>query len=414
MKITLKSSNVIVTLMVAACSLHVLRNLSNFYFVLYGLVILIAWLMFYSYQGEKKSPINLAISVLWIYAALLSIITYLTSDIKIESPLIGIQRLFFTLPVLLIITSYSSFVNNLIVYKVALFFGIIGALSIPYQISFGTIEWLAEPGERAGLVRHTTILGSLTTYGALVGAYILATLYLVKNNIKSFLIITILIVGAIYSLQKAAILSISLAFIFAYILNLIDIRKIIFLIVVIAIVGIILYSIIDYEYLTGFQLFFQNMFGLGDASKYSDVTMTESINSRLSELPAELVKLWGLSHMLLGIGVYGAAGGLGYPGLPHPHNLVIELFSMFGVLSFFIFLLSIRFVISAVKVIVRRENKCSFEAFNLGMILLTVLPAILSGGLIYHPVSGIIFFNALTSFYKFKKSQRALSFPLQQ
>ncbi len=406
MKITLRSADIIVSMMVAACSLHVLRNLSNLYFAFYGVVILISWLMFYSYQGKKTSPINIAISILWIYAALLSVITFLFSEIKVESPLIGIQRLFFTLPVLLIITSYSSFVNNVLVYKVALFFGVIGALSIPYQISFGAIDWLAEPGERAGLVRYTTTLGSLTTYGSLVGAYLLASLYLIKNSFLSFLIIVVLIIGGIFSLQKAAILSIALAFLIAYALNLLTFKKIIFLVSLTTVSGFVLYSAIDYELLSGFQLFFENVFGLGDSSKYSDVTITESINARLSELPAELLRLWGFSHMLLGVGVYGAGGGLGYPELPHPHNLVIELFSMFGVLSILIFFLSLKFALSAVRVFIKRENRCSFEAFSVGMILLVVLPATLSGGLIYHPVAGVILFNALTSIYKFRKSKR--------
>jgi len=396
-------------ILIALGSVHVFRNVSEFYILFYGAVAILVLLQFVVNKASRLSVISLFIIIAWLFACLNTFATYTFSSITLESPLLGIQRLMFTLPILLWITSSLDYASRINVFRVCLFFGVVAALSLPYQIIFGAITWLADTGERSGLVRYTTTLGSLTIFGNLAGAYLLMSLYLVRSSIFSVSLALLIVVAGVLSLQKAALGSLLIGVFFAFKLGLMSSRRLCAFVIISIIAGCFSIFFVNQDLFAGLKLFILNFMGIGDEAQFSDRTVIESFIDRFTKLPAEVFKYWGYPHVLIGVGAYGAAGSLGYPEIPHPHNLAVELLALFGVLAIPMLAFFLKYFLLSIKYIIWPGGECLFVRFSMAVFVVTLVPSVLSGGLLYHPISGVIFANSLALiFFAIKKNTNSL------
>ncbi len=384
--------------LVVAVNLHVLRNLTDAYFILVSLAVLFAAVQFFAHKKKPKISIGLiVVFFLWLYACAMTVFTSIAWSAPLGDPYVGILRLSFSLPILLILISNCSYVDARKVFSISLFFGFLAALSLMYQYAFGAITWLAEPGERSGLVRYATTLGSLTAFGGVAGVYILLTAYLFRERNSVFFVffvMTVFLVAALLSLQKAAIVSVLLGFVLALRLGLLSSRSFSVIFVGVALLGVAFSWYADDELVAGLRSFMENVFNTGDPSRYSDNTLAGSVVERFGSLPARVFEYWG-ENLLLGVGAYGASGGLGYPDLPHPHNLVVEVVAVFGFVGGVLLCYLGYLFVYSVWNLFGSNNKPLQSRLGMGIYIAVITPAMFSGGVLYHPVSGVLVILAI-------------------
>jgi len=308
--------------------LHLMRNISVFYFAIQWLLLLSAFFICRKSANVMTTQIIGGILFCLWYAVIMS---FFYSDLY-GDPLIGIARLTFILPyIVLFFVLQRNQGESLYVWKILVLFVAIAVLTIPYQMFFGHITWFAEPGERAGILRYASLAGSLTSLGGVLGAVFFVSFFLF-NGITRFLLAIIFIIGSILSLQKAAIggVLLSLALLFwsgrlrfsaGFITGVL-----LFIVVTFTIFSSVSEPIRDFP-----LLFLKGAFGFADEQDMTDSTIQQSIIDRFTELPFESLNFFGLSSIVYGIGVFGGAGGLGYADYPMMHNLIGETFIIFGI-----------------------------------------------------------------------------------
>ena len=118
-------------------------------------------------------------------------------------------------PRMLVMPLTAFFLFNLIkkkkqfyrILNIYLFFGVLGSLSLIYQVFFGALDFLTIPGGRMNLVRYSTSFGSLTSYGATVGILLLVLVMLepTKSVLKISLGIFLFSLCGIITLSKAGL-----------------------------------------------------------------------------------------------------------------------------------------------------------------------------------------------------------------
>ena len=100
------------------------------------------------------------------------------------------------------------------VLNVYFVFSIIAALSILYQIYFGSLDFLVDSSQRGGLERFASTAGSLTAYGGAVGVMLILTLTFIRKISLKFIFFTLLTITAIASLSKAGLMNVLIALLF--------------------------------------------------------------------------------------------------------------------------------------------------------------------------------------------------------
>lgn len=195
---------------------HILRNLSGaYYLVLAGFCGLFFLLFINNWRDIKYSALGIFVIFFWTYASLVSVLWFdLYGDYSI-----GIFRLWASLP-LLFVAMVLARDNLKVPMQLISFFFSLAALSFLWQYVFGPIEWFAEASERAGGARFASLVGSLTAYGVMVGVPALASLFYLKGWAR-VVCFFLLCLGAMLSLQKAALANIVIVLFFAYWLKLI-------------------------------------------------------------------------------------------------------------------------------------------------------------------------------------------------
>ena len=169
--------------------------------------------------------------------------------------------------------------------------------------------------------------------------------------------------------------------------------------------------LISFDYISSYfehHILYLSLIFSGDSSTVGDVSMMQSIYDRLIELPMILYEYWGFQSLIIGVGVYGGSGGLGYPELPMAHNLFVEILAIFGFLvgTVLIYYL-IKFCALSLKNIV---GNCTRRLTLASSVFLTlVLTNTFSGSLFYHPVIGLIFWFALSEIVRQKSDAQNLN-----
>lgn len=310
-------------------------------------------------------------------------------------------RYFFLVPffifALIAIDSYEAVIVALKSYA---FFVVIGALSIFYQVVFGPISWFAEASEREGLVRFSSLLGSLTAYGVYSVFALPVIIFLFHGKFSRIAMLIVVVTGMLLTLQKAAVMNI---FAFLVLTFFYEHRRVKLGVVISSLVGIIAlfaaYSL-DISYVVSTV---DNVLRLRSDSGLSDVSVYKSVIDRLWALPAKLYELHGVLGMAFGVGMVGGSGTLGFINFPMSHNGLFDLLFIGGVLNLLAFL-SVWFVILG------RIRHCSKNQFGLGsgkllickvslyIWLLFIINFIFSGILYFQPYGGVVFYTLLVFF----------------
>lgn len=371
--------------------LHLLRNLSPLY---YALILIVGCsLILHACTHRSKSFWMVALAILFVitYVSTLSVTTPFGGN-----PFIGLFRLFLLAPFVLYIFSVKpSSTEDYMFWWIVILFSCLASLSLVFQLFTGPVSWFAESSfGRAGVNRFSSLAGSLTAYGALLPAPIVASALLAKVRPIKYLIILLLLAGAFISLQKMALGTAGLA------IMLIAIRSYrsftltkssLFRGAGYSLAAVLVLSLL-YNIFSDAP-YFQYFMSLLDPSRdaVGDVSMEESIGERLVSLPFAAVNFWArINNDWLGVGVVGAGGGLGYPEFPMPHNIIYETFLVYGfplsvlILGFLSYVAMLAFVN-----VIKRTSDLVFVSS--ACFLLLLLPSIFSGGLLYHPVIGLIF-----------------------
>ena len=392
-------------LIFSVCLLHITRNLSVVYFGVWAATAALAFIIFlqtpYHY---KMRDIALALVVgIYGYVALTSL--YWSQDYG--EPVTGLARLVFIAPALIGMIYTLNAKSFPAYYTIWLGFGVLAALSLPAQFVLGSVSWFAESSERAGTDRFGSLAGSVTVFGNLVGALIFIALIRKGNFLLSAAITVIILVGAVASLQKAALGSALIGLISAVLASRARLSTVASLAVALVVALGLIFTLADY-YARGIVLgYVQNILGTGDASRASDVTFVESMISRWTHFPEIAFHYFGFDSLFTGVGVFGGSGSLGYPEYPHTHNLIFETLLVFGGIVGGFILAGLVYISWRSGLIVfgfgKRDHN---ELIAAGIFLNLLLPTIFAGALFYHPVSGSMFVCSLL-YLAFSLSKRA-------
>jgi hypothetical protein len=379
----IKIYNFLACLLLFISQLHLLRNISTVFLAPY---LAGAFALCFFIKFEKKIvPIIRLIAFSYAYCTVVTLFVFLNNQ-GYGDPLVGFARYFYTVPIIALIFSHGF--DRVAALKVLVLFGLLAASSLPYQFMFGQISWFAEVGERAGLVRYSTLLGSLTVFGGVVGPLLILNMYLFDRwylfqMIGSFL----LILSAIISLQKSGVVSVVIAIAILAVYRVVKPARLLLL----ALIFVLLVLIVNDEITSSVFIFVLNALGSVEEDLKSDDTIIESIFVRLIDWPLKSLSFFGIEMFLFGAGYYGAAGGLGYSDLPMMHNLVGEMIAMYGALGVLLFLCIAGYLIRYFKICVL-EKSWSADVACFWACALTFGNSIFSGGLFIHPFTAALFF----------------------
>jgi hypothetical protein len=378
--------------LVAFTQLHLLRNVTAFYFVAFVVFcVLFIYYVFLNYRliREFEKKIILFVIVIFLYPIIPIFFGVILDEYEdLKSVLVGLSRLIFSLPMVVAILISSPNRENVkkLVFLTG-FITFIASLSIPYQFIFGAIPWFAESSERAGVDRFASLFGSLTALGLVVGYGIFALVITTKRYLFSAMLVVGTIVGALLSTQKAAIVNIILCLI-----ALIFTLKFRFKYIAIYSLFIIIFiSIFGYYFFTEINLFLSSV-QLTPSSEYKgDVSFVESIYERLVDLPLVAISHHGWSTLFFGVGPVGGSGALGYPEVPMSHNGVVDLFLIGGIAYFLIFSFFLGYVF---KLIFKLRSVTSDQhLFKFGIfVFVTLMINLPFSNLIFFPPSSAMFF----------------------
>lgn len=396
-------------LIFAVCLLHIMRNISVVYFGIWAataaLAVIITLQTPYHYR-MRDIALTLLVAV-YGYVVLTSL--YWSQDYG--EPVTGIARLIFIAPTLIGMIFTLNVKSFPVYYTVWLGFGVLAALSLPAQFVFGATSWFVESTERAGTARFGSLAGSATVFGNLVGALIFVALVRKGNFALGAAITVIILIGAVASFQKAAFASALIGLVSALVASKVRFSTVASLAIAFAVALGGLFTLSD-DYTQGILLgFVENMLGIGDATRASDVTFVESMISRWAYFPEIAMRFFGLDSLLTGVGVFGGSGSLGYPDYPHTHNLFFETMLVFGAILGSVIMFAVIYLswISGL-IFLGAHNYEHNDLMAAGIFLNLLLPTIFAGALFYHPVSGSMFIcSALYLAFSLSKRPRAVA-----
>ncbi|MDZ4058347.1 MAG: hypothetical protein U1D69_15555 [Polynucleobacter sp.] len=337
-----KRSYFLILFVLATTQLHLFRNVSPAYIVFYLIAFLVSlFLVVESVEGLGVNQKNLIFLVLMLFV--LPVISIFPGVLfgfygDVTEVLVGLSRLLFTLPIYLAVLAVPK--EMPVARRIFLFAGVmtlIAALSIPYQVFNGPISWFAESSERSGLARYSSLFGSLTSLGVVVGAGLLAVALTMQSVLLFSIAVCGIVVGSILSLQKAALVNLLVAGVLIFFVRRFSRRQIIFAVLaffpLFFLVGMLFESEMS-AFLSSFRFFDSE--GAGSEAVSDDFSVGQSILDRIFELPLVAVDHFGGWALIFGVGPVGASGALGFPEVPTTHNAVFDIL-LVGGLPYFLF-----------------------------------------------------------------------------
>lgn len=333
--------------------LHLLRNISEIYYVIFFLITLLSIpLIVVNFKNSNNSNRVESIKIFFLFVLVFNGFMFGLLGGVYESNngfFIGFLRASFVIPFCMLVTTTPYELDTMAkLLKLTVIISVIASLTIVYQVLFGEIFWFAEASERAGVNRYASLFGSLTAYGIFVGIPI-ALLPLTNLSFWIKLIFYfILTLGAVLSLQKAALMNVFFATLFLIYISHFKLKQIMFTLAHIALFLIVSITVFQHEITSYLDLFFNI-----DGDNQSDVTLLVSLADRLSEYPLKSIDFHGFSNLFFGVGPIGASGIFGYPEIPTSHNGIVDLLLTGGVI-YLIYFMSYFFI--KFKVILKRIN----------------------------------------------------------
>jgi hypothetical protein len=288
-------------------------------------------------------------------------------------------------------------------FVIKCFIGItcIGVFSIALQYVTGPVSWFAEPGERAGIMRFGSILGSLPTIGGVLPLAVFGALMIkMRWNIRS-LVLLILFFGVLISLSKGSIAGTALALVLFLCIPTANKRQSIAILAIISLSVLAIVSLASSgTVLNAARTYISALFSAESAGRGGDVTMQESMIDRWTTLPAE--SLGSLGHARGDIGLISGGGFqmLGTSLMPDgaspyitSEDTYIDFVLIAGIplLIAYVCLLggTLRRLCSAAGRKYFRESpevgSCAF-----GMMLILAITGLFSGGLTFQPIGASV------------------------
>lgn len=305
---------------------HLLRNVSPAFpaatlLVLGVTTAALFWRGLVMREGARIALVALAACM--GYAILISFVAF-----PEESYADKIPRFLLTVPFLFIGAMLNR--SQLRVFLlVSACFGALGGLSLVVQNVAGPIGWFAEASERGGLVRYSSVLGSLTILGIFAGMALSAAYFCRTSIYLKFLFIFLIAIGCVLSLQKAAIVNLVL---FLLLVCVYEAKNKRYLIIGMSFTGIFLAGIVLSLFFGDYFDLAVNLFsGSNTDVVVDDVSVVESLLMRMWELPSKLFATYGVNGMLFGVGMVGGAGSLGFPDYPMAHNVFFDMLFIGGI-----------------------------------------------------------------------------------
>jgi hypothetical protein len=373
--------------------LHLLRNLTQLYYILYLLSFVVAIFLVLKKWKElnnlDKKTIFL-ILLIFLYP-IFSIVPGLFASkyVTFEEIFTGATRAIFSLPmVLVILTTSSDYKSIKKLIFISAIFTLLAAVSVQYQFIFGAISWFVEGSSRAGLERFGSLFGSLTSLGGVVGYGLLGAFVSIGSSLGVALVISGIVLGGILSLQKAAIANLILAILYLPYIQKVNKVKLLTSIPIISVIFVIFSSFFWHEIFA----FINSIKLTAESENISDgYSFEEDIWVRIIDLPLVAIDFQGAWNLLWGVGPIGASGAFGYQDIPMSHNGVVDLFLVGGILYFFIFIYFIFFVIKNSIANAPYIDDKRFIKFGAFCLFITLVNVVFSGLNFFSP-SGSMFF----------------------
>ncbi|EIU5573934.1 hypothetical protein EGJ90_24860 [Pseudomonas aeruginosa] len=242
----------------------------------------------------------------------------------------------------------------------------------------------------------------------MVGVPALASLFYLKGWAR-VVCFFLLCLGAMLSLQKAALANIVIVLFFAYWLKLIK-KTYLFFTFLLAGLGLSVFFLADFG-AGSLETVHRLIVGLltSDSSVSQDVPFFESIFDRVTALPLETLSFYGSEILVLGAGVFGGGGVLGYAQYPMAHNGIVELLCIYGFIfgGLAVLLLLLLFVCSVFLLVFRRrKTACTELGFLCSAFIIWFVNYVFSGGGLFHPVGAALFWLVVFRFLYILRRKR--------
>jgi len=365
--------------------------------------VIVEWVFAKDTRLDKSSILIVSLfSVFSFFPVCLSYLSY-----GEESYFLAFFRYFYMIPFFFLAVFCVRNANIISsVFGVYVFFIFLSALSIFYQLIYGPIPWLPEASVRDGLVRYSSLVGSLTGYGVYFVFALPVLVFLFRNGILKFFIILVVVFAGLVSLQKAAVVNL---FLLCMLFVVFEKGRLRFLILMSAPLVLCLFFVAYFYDVTYVVSTIDNVLRIGGGSK-ADVSVVESVADRLWELPSVLYEFHGAQGLLFGVGMVGGSGTLGFPEYPMSHNGLFDLLFIGGLGNLLAFLLLYGFCLSRVCMAMQRPSqeglvaRCCFY-----MLILFLVNFLFAGVLYFHPYGAVIFYSII-ALYCFRYGVRGDNF----
>jgi hypothetical protein len=381
---------------------QITRNISTAFYILV-LFMSYCWLYYLFFFGNrrnimiKKNIIEVFFTLTLIWIPIISLLFTNNSDY-----ITAFARFFVTFPFMLFCFLYKDYNINLIrkVLRIICLFMAFSSLSIPYQILFGKIPFLADSGFREGLERYSSFAGSLTALGTL-GGFSLAILLLSKNLLFSkyirLVLIFITIVGMIMSLQKAAIINVALCLLIYLFVS----RKGNFIKRLISLIFMctILYIIYSYLKDTILGLYIDNLIKYSTSD--SSVGTKSDLLDRMWEYPSIVISYNHLNafNILTGVGFIALSGTLGLPNFPMSHNSYFDLLLSGGAFHLLLYIaLLIRIPLNLFIKFIKGNVISNIDEIYSSVVLLIFINMLIGAATFYQPIGAVIIYFIIYSY----------------
>ncbi len=393
--------------------LTALRNLSPAYYLLLGAGI--AFFMVPIFKNEKFFRFNrnfLPLYIFTFYTLFVAVWSFLY--LMSLEPLTALPRLLL-MPMLAFVFLYflKDKSDYILMLKVILFCFILGSASIVFQFFFGEVPWFANSATRGSLVRYSSILGSLTVFGTIVGfqfLLIFSPSEIVKSFILRSILFLILLLGVALSLQKTSVFILFITFFILMVFNLwingprIKLNHLLLGITILSLLPVLI--VIDPAFQNYVSTLLTASTGLNLSNFSSSLIEVRDVRTstisayeiwmRLIGFTSLAYEYYGNFIWFVGIGVKGGAGVMGLEGISS-HNGLADLLVMGGPIYLIIFL----YIYFLIQKSLFKDLNSSLDATFFVSNLIFLIVAIPTAGAVFQPSVSILFW--LSAAYVLKK-----------
>lgn len=280
-----------------------------------------------------------------------------------------------------------------------IFFSVIAALSLIYQVYNGPLDILVKSATRLGLGRYASTFGSLTIYGSAVGIITILVLRRNFNLFLKFFIITLLLTAAFVTLAKAAILNILITSIISiFFLKIKGKKLIIFMIIPVFTFIYFLFPEVGIYITKSFEAL---ELAKSQEDTYSNSSFVYQFLKRFF-YSAEYLTNFSIINIFFGFGLIGGQGvfGLQYSFAGTSHNQFMDLYLIGGV---FLFLNVVFLVICLMLELNKLKSKDPVAETFFYCNIIAIINMFFFNGFIYQPVTSFVFWLSIVYVLKFRE-----------